>query len=236
MINKVGGTKLTHMLDNLRLRFSAKLKTDSNSNGYKLLKLFQQFDVLATGVLEIHHFVHALQTFGVQLPEEAEVALFSRFDMHTDGHLDYKEFIAAVLDPEYLLLGFSSLHPKDSLDMSKSLENKNKVESMDYQLSHRFKQLASQTAGYLLKDIFRKVDEGKNGRISRTAFVACLQKYTIRLTEKELQFLYSKFDKDGKGLVYNDFVAEYFPSIFESSLGKSMHSGNSLRSFKHYNR
>lgn len=232
MNSKIGDVKMGHVMDNLRLRFSAKLNTASNSNGYKLLKLFQQHDATATGFVQAHHFVDSLKCFGLQLPEEVEIALFSRFDTDMNGMLDYKAFVAALVEEEYISLGFSSLLEKNDPQSLKTAAITKMQDSPEFQLQQRFKQLTSANSSLLVKELFMKMDSTKNGKMTRDNFMMCLKKFNIVLTMKELGYLHQKFDSDKSGFRYNDFAQEFFPTIWESTLGKSMHNGRSLRNFK----
>merc|ERR1719503_191993 len=118
MLNKVGETKLLHIEDNLRLRFAAKLNTAGNNNGFRLLKLFQNYDIAKTGALEIHEFRQAMHSFGLQLPEEAEISMFAKFDVDQNGTLDYKLFVGHFVEGEYLDLGFSAVTSQEDRQMA----------------------------------------------------------------------------------------------------------------------
>lgn len=214
MTDKLGEVQLKHIVENLRLRFAAKLNTASNSNGFRLLKLFQNYDANGTGSLEMEEFVRALHAFGVQLPEDAEIVLFANFDANKDGRLDYTEFISSLVEPEYLVLGFSSVIKDD-----KKLDAK--VHEIEFILKNRFQQLLTGDTGGMMKDLFRKFDTDGNGTISREEFLEALLKLNIQVNGIELDAIFKNASDTNGRLDYEHFAAHFVPSIGESSLGAS---------------
>mmetsp|Transcript_7074 Transcript_7074/g.8145 ORF Transcript_7074/g.8145 Transcript_7074/m.8145 type:complete len:393 (-) Transcript_7074:406-1584(-) len=212
MRQKLGEVHLGHILENLKLRFSAKLNTASNSNGFRLLKLFQNYDENNSGTLELEEFVAALASFGIQLPEEAEVVLFSNFDSDENGLLDYTEFVSQLVEPEYLSLGFSAVH-KSGGDPNRD------VESM---IRARFMQLLTTGTSKMLKDEFKKMDSNRDGHITRAEFNKALTAKNIHITPFELDYIFARHDvsKDGR-LHYNEFAKIFFDDDLSSTLGQS---------------
>mmetsp|Transcript_10915 Transcript_10915/g.20547 ORF Transcript_10915/g.20547 Transcript_10915/m.20547 type:complete len:356 (-) Transcript_10915:1715-2782(-) len=159
MLDKVGEVSLQHIEDNLRLRFAAKLNTASNANGFKLLKLFQNFDTQCTGTIEIHDFRKALHSYGLQLPTEMEICMFAKFDVDGNGTLDYKQFVSHYVEGEYLDLGFSSLKDAEIRQADLSKEDQMRLEHIKKLLLDRFRQLTGTNAASHVKEVFRAMDE-----------------------------------------------------------------------------
>mmetsp|Transcript_22533 Transcript_22533/g.31358 ORF Transcript_22533/g.31358 Transcript_22533/m.31358 type:complete len:418 (-) Transcript_22533:180-1433(-) len=231
MLAKVGETRLLHLEDNLRLRFAAKLNTASNCNGFKLIKLFQNFDVDKTGTLEIHEFRKAMNSYGLQLPEEAEIAMFAKFDVDNNGTLDYKEFIAHFVDPEYLDLGFSSLKSQTDRVAERQQTMDHSVALAQKKLKDRFQQLTSTNSGTMTKDIFRRMDVNKNGVVSREEFGAGMSSLNVEFSDMELDHIFLKFDPNGNGLSYAEFVDAFCPKFTDYTLGRSSFQGAAERHF-----
>ena len=53
----------------------------------------------------------------------------------------------------------------------------------------------------------RALDEDKDGMISRDELAAALRAYAIRLSDAEIDFIFSKLDKDGNGCDFNEFFS-----------------------------
>lgn len=216
MLNKVGETKLQHIEDNLRLRFAAKLNTAGNNNGFRLLKLFQNFDIYKTGAVEIHEFRKAMNSFGLQLPEEAEIAMFAKFDVDRNGTLDYKEFVAHFVEGEYLDLGFSAVASRDERQLANTERLTHTAEIMGQKLKERFMQITSQTTTQMFMDTFLRLDQEKTGKVDKELFAQGMQELNLTFSPSELEYIYSCYDSEEQGLSYAAFAHDFCPNFHDS--------------------
>jgi len=218
MYDKVGTVQLGHIVANLKLRFAAKLNTTCNNNGFKLLKLFQTYDKDNSGTLDLAEFTQVLASFGVQLPEEAEVCLFGNFDKNHDGHLDYTEFISTLVDSEYLTLGFSGMK-----EPSNAATRTDKMQELEDMLIARFMQITTAGTNKTISDLFKKMDVNRDGTLTRQEFMNAISQLNIHLNIFEVDYIFAKHDTNGDGVLnYAEFAKTFLPDNSNSSvLGES---------------
>mmetsp|Transcript_12 Transcript_12/g.29 ORF Transcript_12/g.29 Transcript_12/m.29 type:complete len:391 (-) Transcript_12:396-1568(-) len=232
MLIRVGETKLLHIEDNLRLRFAAKLNTAGNNNGFRLLKLFQNYDVNKVGALEIHEFRQAMHSFGLQLPEEAEIAMYAKFDVDENGTLDYKEFVGHFVEGEYLDLGFSAVTSQKDRQHAAADRASRTHELMGQKLKERFLQITSQTTTQLFMDIFLRLDEEGTGKVNQETFSKGMELLNLAFSECELDYIFSSYDKDESGINYSHFANDFCTKFTDTTLGQSTKSRPVTRHFQ----
>lgn len=103
-----GPLPLIALLHNINLRFRGKVNVMSNRNGFGFKQIFSNFDVDGTGSIDLDEFKAVMVHYGMQFDDHVYLALFATFDTNCNGLLDYREFMSAVLDPEYYSMAFGA--------------------------------------------------------------------------------------------------------------------------------
>ena len=202
--DKIGKESLNTLIRTLQERLAAKVAKGSN-NAFMLRKLFKSIDEDQSGHIDHSEFVTMMETFGMQLNQDQALALMAQYDKDGSGSLEYDEFMKDILDPDYYKL-FAGGKKVKKATASQVKEREAVLEAKLKQIKKTFGNIVISKCRQMSK-MFRAFDEDKDGMISRDELAAALRAYAIRLSDAEIDFIFSKLDKDGNGCDYNEFFS-----------------------------
>lgn len=94
---RVGGAAAVEaMMSRMRARLLAKLG-GAGDNAFRLRKLFRRYDAQNTGRVSLEDFRQMAEAVGLQLGDDALLALFFEWDGEGRGTLAYEPFVRALL-------------------------------------------------------------------------------------------------------------------------------------------
>jgi len=71
------------------------------SEAYTLTRVFRHFDLEDTGTVNFPEWSHALERFGILMPEKESAALFMQHDKARHGRISYANFVESLYGPAH---------------------------------------------------------------------------------------------------------------------------------------
>tara|TARA_B110000208_G_scaffold27607_1_gene36079 strand:+ start:152 stop:3250 length:3099 start_codon:yes stop_codon:yes gene_type:complete len=185
--------------------------------------IFRTVDSDKDGLLSSDEFKTALGMFGIAVRRGEWKKLFNRYDLDGQGHVDYRELLAAFgqeiaggAKPEASSMKIGATKDvKKEAYVAFNAARQARVGMMSAQQAHA--QIAERMvlSHRLLQSAFRHVDEDHDGRIDPNEFGRVVARLNIRMTDAAFAELWSIYDPNGDGTISFE--------EFRQALGEAMH-------------
>lgn len=203
-------------LEDIERMINQKLQDEGKS----LRILFRKFDTDKSGTLTFSEFRELLKHFNLELTLREVAQIMSRYDKDQEGTIDYTEFCDRIERLQHTRtdqeksnfdvtesLNFSdfNLEPEKTNETKQYLNNVQKQEMQQNKLSYnenllqRFVSLCS-SRKVQLRQIFRQLDDSKDGKISKDEFQQALESFR-------------EFSKDDQQIILNHFYSNHQGSL-----------------------
>lgn len=191
---------------------------------FNLMDAFQMIDVNSKGWITAPELTEALSDYG-SFPHKNDVYLFvRRYDRDSDGRLLYSDFCDAFTPKDLHAANTMSRRQAYHLHHGYCREHYFVRETRDLfmrtfrthfnceESAELLRKRLSRRPKFSVHDAFTTVDADKNGYITREEFKKLLNESKVYVTDKELQSLVDRYDKNADGRVsYSEFMEELLP-------------------------
>merc|ERR1711865_292808 len=107
-------------------------------------------------------------------------------------------------DAEALMKAIQDDVESDAAAKKKQAEEDAKKPNAD-EVNHKFKSYVMYNSG-TLRDLFREIDDDGSGLLNAKEFRKVLEKLDLSMATVEFKKLYRRYDPDGDGISYNEFL------------------------------
>ena len=175
----------------------------------RIKETFSEIDRDRSGLIDKREFAQALNILRVDVGRSDIDLLFQRFDKNERG-LDYREFID--------LIGFSGAGSAAAVEGGRGIRDRD-----DRRISSRLREdtdtiiktIKRRLDDYLgpgassarrIKETFSEIDRDRSGSIEKREFVQAMKVLRVDVDRQDTDMLFERFDKDGHGLDYSEFI------------------------------
>lgn len=169
----------------------------SDDEGKTIMRLFRHFDLDGYGTIDLKEFTKSLETLGCVFKDIEMQALFSKYDINSNGKLDYEEFA------NFFARKGSGNNPNVNPVFGITREPPNQVlAKMQNTLKNRG---AHGIRG--LSMIFQRMDNSGDKMLDRSEFAWGLKENGHDLSPAEFERIFKYFDKNNDGRIsYDEFL------------------------------
>ena len=202
-------------LENAKQRLALK-------HDFNLFDAFRIFEKYSSGYITKYDLEDGLAKLGIYGPRQ-EINLFmKRYDTNQDGRLRFSEFADALTPKDRVYANmlnerrsnYNVRNPEDAfsyltkLDFTDLLKKMLRIEGQ----SEDIRKSVNRRPLFRISDAFEALDENKNGYLSKQEFGSLLEEHRLYASQKDLDLLFSKYDRDRDGRVsYSEFFNEILP-------------------------
>lgn len=162
-------------------------------SAHRMKETFADIDIDGNGKVDNKEFEKAMKKLNVNVTFREIDLIYQRFDKDKSGFIDYKEFLE--------LMNFQNPHISKQL----KIKTDDLVEKIRTEIELELGPGA--TNSRRIKEIFADIDRDGNGTIDKSEFEKAMKKLNVRITFREIDMLYERFDADNSGFMsYNGFL------------------------------
>jgi Ca2+-binding EF-hand superfamily protein len=188
---------------------------------FNLFDAFTFFDKYNSGYLYKIDIKQGLDKLGIYGPRHEIDLWFKRHDSNGDGKLRFSEFSDAFTPTDKIYADLlnnrrssGARYPEDAFSFSTRLEFANCLRKMlrNEGFAEDLRQSIQRRPLFRVSEAFEAIDVDNNGFLTKQEFGKLLEEHRFYATNKELDLLMSKYDKDRDGRVsYSEFFSETSP-------------------------
>ncbi|KDD74011.1 hypothetical protein H632_c1653p0 [Helicosporidium sp. ATCC 50920] len=98
-LTRIGSHRIVEIHQSMAGRLWSKLSNRGDC-AFRLRQLFRKHDLANSGRISIENFRVATEEFGMQLDDDALLALFSQYDTQCTGYIPYHQLMQNLLDKD----------------------------------------------------------------------------------------------------------------------------------------
>lgn len=170
----------------------------------QLRRIFVEADTDNSGYLSTKEFKVLLKHADLGLTKHQIRLLMSEADENDDGHIDYNEFMNAVVQ---LIRSFAAKKEAEAEVAQRMEEARSKAE---FRIAHG---ITKEEYESIIDEAFREADVDGSGYLSRSELRSVLKAADLGLTRKEINLLLSSVDLDGDQKISFDEFRPLFHEV-----------------------
>ena len=227
-LSPMKGYEENEFADNLKEQISLERELENAKqslalrNDFSLDDAFRVFDLDLLGSVRVFELKEGMALYGVYASHEEAQLLLNRYDLNRDGRLSFSEFSSIFLPKDASLASLLRSRPPLGSRLPRSqmfpLATRDQfVHLLRLHVSvenaaERTRQRQARRPLFSIVEAFDAVDKNHNGFITKNEFAELLEDHRFFASNKELDLLIDRFDKNKDGLVsYSEFVREVAP-------------------------
>eukprot|EP00347_Sterkiella_histriomuscorum_P010442 403376281 len=196
------------------------LKSDFN-----LLDAFRLFDRTVSGEIYTHDLEEGLRKLGVYSLDKRELNLFfKRHDKNQDYKIRYLEFTDGFTPKDRIYAdhlsnkrpNYEARHPDEAISLKTKLEFGNALRNiLRYEGNlEELRILLTSSPLFSINAGFQTLEQSGNGCLTQNDIKEFLESYEFFATQKEIELLFDKIDRDRDGKIsYGEFFSEFAPKM-----------------------
>ena len=227
-LSPMKGYEENEFADNLKEQISLERELENAKhslalrNDFSLDDAFRVFDLDLLGSLRVFELKEGMALYGVYPSHEEAQLLLNRYDLNRDGRLSFSEFSSIFLPKDASRASLLRSRPPMGSRLPRSqmfslATRDHFVHLLRLHVSvenaaERTRQRQARRPLFSIAEAFDAVDKNHNGFITKNEFAELLEDHRFFASNKELDLLIDRYDKNKDGLVsYSEFVREVAP-------------------------
>jgi len=178
-------------------------------------RIFRVADSDKSGCIDVQEWQNALRQMNLEMPPDKAKEFFDALDKNGDGHINYREFVAAFGDivAGFRDTGIMTAHlnrQARAKEFGNSMPRPCRVPRVPRYTVDQIKEIVAKRLGgkyTSARAAFRNIDLDKGGTLDKSEFRRFIQSLNVELTEEDYEMLYRELDRDNNGSIdYKEFL------------------------------